>query len=36
MATSCDDDTNGGKSFAILEVSNDDGTNWEQVHNVVV
>ena len=31
MATSCDDDTDGGKSFAILEVSNNDVANWEQV-----
>jgi len=36
MATSCNDDTDGGKSLAILEVSNDDGANWEQVHSVAL
>ena len=34
MATSCDDDSDGGKSLAILEVSKDDGANWEQVRSV--
>ena len=31
MATSCDDDSNSGRSLAILEVSKDDGSNWDQV-----
>ena len=34
MATSCDDDSDGSKSLAILEVSKDDGANWEQVRSV--
>ena len=31
MATSCDGDSNSGRSLAILEVSKDDGSNWDQV-----
>ena len=33
MATSCGADDSG--SIAVLEVSKDDGANWEQVHGAV-
>lgn len=31
MATSCDDNVNGGGSTVILETSDDDGASWQQV-----
>lgn len=37
MATSCDDNINGGGSSVILETSDDDGAMWQQViaiHNL--
>ena len=35
MATSCDDNVNGGGSTVILEASGDDGATWQQVRNKV-
>ena len=33
MATSCDDNVNGGGSSVTLETSGDDGATWQQVMN---
>ena len=31
MATSCNNDANGGGSTVVLEASDDDGATWQQV-----
>ena len=33
MATSCNNNADGGGSAVILEISDDDGVTWQQVIN---